>query len=116
MAGLPGARPAVDKVSLLRRQGRNESKRAGNRHDGRLFRPGWSGERNVLVREPAQAEVETAYSWIRLVATVLLSSIGGVGMWSVVVVLPSVQAEFSAARGDASLPYTLTMICAAFGG
>ncbi len=31
-------------------------------------------------------------------------------MWSVVVALPAVQSEFGVARGDASLPYTLTMI------
>ncbi len=32
-------------------------------------------------------------------------------MWSVVVALSSVQAEFGVARGAASLPYTMTMIC-----
>ena len=32
-------------------------------------------------------------------------------MWSVVVALPSVQAEFGVARGAASLPYTMTMVC-----
>jgi MFS family permease len=47
---------------------------------------------------------------MRLVVSLLLSTIGGVGMWSVVVALPAVQAEFAVARGDASLPYTLTMI------
>ena len=31
-------------------------------------------------------------------------------MWSVVVALPAVQAEFGVARGQASLPYTLTMV------
>ncbi|WP_246476306.1 MFS transporter [Roseibium litorale] len=31
-------------------------------------------------------------------------------MWAVVVVLPAVQTEFGVDRGDASLPYTLTMI------
>ena len=31
-------------------------------------------------------------------------------MWSVVVALPSLQAEFGVARGSASLPYTLTML------
>ena len=31
-------------------------------------------------------------------------------MWSVVVALPAVQAEFGVARGAASLPYTITMI------
>ena len=37
-------------------------------------------------------------------------------MWSVVVVLPAVQAEFGVARGEAALPYTLTMVGFAFGG
>ncbi len=31
-------------------------------------------------------------------------------MWSVIVALPSVQAEFGVARSDAALPYTVTMI------
>jgi MFS family permease len=44
------------------------------------------------------------------VVGLVLSTIGGVGMWSVVVALPAVQAEFGVARADASLPYTLTMI------
>jgi MFS family permease len=54
--------------------------------------------------------VESPYAWTRLVVALLLSTIGGVGMWSVVVALPAVQAEFAVARADASLPYTLTMI------
>jgi MFS family permease len=37
-------------------------------------------------------------------------------MWSVVVVLPAVEAEFGAARAGASLPYSFTMIGFAFGG
>lgn len=53
---------------------------------------------------------------MRLAVAVILSTIGGVGMWSVVVVLPAVQAEFGAGRGEASLPYTLAMIGFAFGG
>ena len=55
-------------------------------------------------------EAEAAYAWTRLVMALLLSTVGGVGMWSVVVALPLVQAEFGVARADASLPYTLTMI------
>jgi MFS family permease len=54
--------------------------------------------------------VESRYAWIRLVAVLLLGTIGGVGMWSVVVVLPFVQAEFGTARADASLPYTFVML------
>jgi MFS family permease len=56
------------------------------------------------------SEVESREAWVRLVVSLVLSAIGGVGMWSVVVALPAVQQEFAVARGDASLPYTLTMI------
>jgi MFS family permease len=55
-------------------------------------------------------EVESTDAWLRLVVTLTLSTIGGVGMWSVVVALPAVQTEFGVARGAASLPYTLTMV------
>ena len=55
-------------------------------------------------------------SWNRLVIAVLLTMFGGVGMWSVVVALPAVQAEFGVARGGASFPYTLTMIGFGIGG
>jgi MFS family permease len=60
--------------------------------------------------------MDTPASWLRLALCVLLSTIGGVGMWSVVVALPAVEAEFGVARAGASLPYSLTMIGFAFGG
>lgn len=47
--------------------------------------------------------------------SVVLGTIGSIGMWSVVVILPAVQAEFDVDRADASLPYTLTMIGFALG-
>jgi MFS family permease len=59
---------------------------------------------------PARFGVDSSYAWVRLGVCLLLSTIGGVGMWSVVVALPTVQTEFGVARGAASLPYTLTMI------
>ena len=40
----------------------------------------------------------------------LISTIGGVGMWSFVVALPTVQTDFGVVRADASLAYTLLMI------
>jgi MFS family permease len=61
-------------------------------------------------------EIDSPYAWFRLAVSILLSAIGGVGMWSVVVVLPAVQAEFHAERGAASLPFTLTMIGFGLGG
>jgi MFS family permease len=64
----------------------------------------------------ARGEPESTYAWLRLAASLLISTIGGVGMWSVAVVLPAVQAEFGIARSEASLPYTLTMLGFGFGG
>ena len=64
----------------------------------------------------SHGEAESSYAWGRLAAALALSTLGGVGMWSVVVVLPTVQAEFGVARADASLPYTLTMILFGLGG
>ncbi len=60
--------------------------------------------------------VDSAAAWRRLAAVVLLSAIGGVGSWAVVVALPAVQADFGVVRADASLPYTLTMLGFGMGG
>src|SRR5512134_2544465 len=62
------------------------------------------------LRREGDGEAESAYAWARLAAALLLSTIGGVGLWSGVVLLPAVQIDFGVARADASLPYTLTMI------
>lgn len=59
--------------------------------------------------------IDSRYAWIRLVISVLIATIGSVGMWSVVVVLPAVQAEFAVDRSVASLPYTMTMVGFAVG-
>lgn len=45
-----------------------------------------------------------------------MGTIGGVGMWSMPVLLPPVQVDFGIARGEAALPYTLAMMGFAFGG
>ncbi|MFN9391663.1 MAG: MFS transporter [Betaproteobacteria bacterium] len=60
--------------------------------------------------------VDSAYAWWRLACTLLLVTCGGVGMWSVVVSLPAIQAEFGVARGAASLPYAATMVGVGFAG
>jgi MFS family permease len=60
--------------------------------------------------------VDSTYAWLRLTAAMALGTIGSVGMWSVPVALPAVQADFGVARADASLPYTLAMMGFAFGG
>jgi MFS family permease len=55
-------------------------------------------------------------AWVRLALALAISSVGGVGMWSIVVVLPGVQAEFGASRGAVSLAFTLTMLGFGLGG
>jgi MFS family permease len=64
----------------------------------------------------ATGKPESAYAWVRLAASLLLGAVGSVGFWAVVVTLPAVQAEFHAARADASLPYTLAMSGFGLGG
>ena len=62
------------------------------------------------------ASIDTPYAWVRLAASVALATAGGVSMWSMPVVLPSVQVEFGVLRADASLPFTLNMLGFACGG
>ena len=60
--------------------------------------------------------IDSRTAWLRLVAALALSTVGGVGMWSVVVALPAIQAEFGVSRAAASFPYTLTMLGFGIGG
>jgi len=64
----------------------------------------------------AEGVEDSAYAWMRLGIAVLLGTVGGVGMWSAVVVLPSIQMEFGVDRADASVPFTLVTIGFALGG
>src|SRR5258708_28041962 len=71
---------------------------------------------HVTPTPSAGSGVDSTYAWLRLTTAMVLGTIGSVGMWSVPVALPAVQAEFHVARADASLPYTLAMMGFAFGG
>jgi MFS family permease len=62
------------------------------------------------------SDIDSSYAWMRLAVALALGTIGSVGMWSFVVALPAVQADFGVARGEASLPFTLTMIGFGLGG
>ena len=64
----------------------------------------------------AEDPVDSAAAWWRLAAALLMSALGGVGMWSYVVALPSVQLEFGIGRAAASSPSTAPMIGFAIGG
>jgi len=59
---------------------------------------------------------DSPYAWWRLAVAVVIGTVGGVGMWSVPVALPTVQADFGVDRAAASLPYTLVMVGFAISG
>ncbi|PZU83948.1 MAG: MFS transporter [Chelatococcus sp.] len=65
--------------------------------------------------EEARYAPDSSYAWLRLALSLLLGTVACVGTWSVVVALPSVQAEFGTLRAGASLPYTCVMLGFGFG-
>ena len=72
--------------------------------------------RRIWGEVAAGSATDSPYAWLRLAAAVLIGTIGCISMWSAVVALPAVQAEFGTDRANASLPFTLVMIGFAFGG
>jgi MFS family permease len=64
---------------------------------------------------PHQA-AESPYAWLRLAVSLALMTFGGVGMYSISVILPAIQSDFAVSRGEASLAYTLTMVGFGLGG
>jgi MFS family permease len=66
--------------------------------------------------QPAAFTPDSGQAWVRLCLALVIASIGAVGMWTVVVVLPTVQAEFAATRGAVSLAFTMTMMGFGLGG
>ncbi len=65
---------------------------------------------------PNGPTTDSAYAWWRLAASLAISTIGGIGLWSAVVVLPTIETEFGVGRAGASIPYTATMVGFAAGG
>ena len=58
----------------------------------------------------AQHAPESRHAWLRLALSLVLGTTACVGTWSVVVVLPAVQAEFGSLRAGASMPYAAAMV------
>ncbi len=61
-------------------------------------------------------QIESTYAWLRLTIALLLMTIGVVGMYAVVVVLPWIEQDFNVQRAAASIPYSAVMIGFALGG
>ena len=90
------------------------------RRCGRPYLPAVDTLSNISAHSAAPrdrtSELDSPAAWRRLAVATLLGTVGSVGMWSVPVALPAVQADFGVARADASLPYTLAMVGFALGG
>lgn len=65
---------------------------------------------------PRPDQPDSAAAWRRLVVAILLATLGGIGLWSTVVVLPAIQVEFGVSRGGASGPFAMTLLGFAIGG
>ncbi|MGU3537530.1 MFS transporter [Methylobacterium sp. A54F] len=66
---------------------------------------------------PAPAFVpDSPAAWRRLLIALAIGTVGSVGTWSVVVVLPGVQADLGGTRAAASTAYTLAMVGFGLGG
>jgi MFS family permease len=63
----------------------------------------------------APSILDSRTSWTRLALSLALSIVGNAGMWSIIVILPAVEAEFGTGRAAATLPYTMTMVGFALG-
>lgn len=66
--------------------------------------------------QEAKDLTDSSYAAWRLLITLCLVTLGSSSMYIIAVVLPVVQAEFGVSRANASLPYTLMMICFGIGG
>lgn len=62
-----------------------------------------------------QHDVDGPAAWLRMIASLSLATLGGAGMWSMVVVLPEAQTDFAVDRGTASSAYTSMMVGFAIG-
>src|ERR1700676_3762451 len=85
--------------------------------------PGPSGVEVAAVHAPTDPSPDSplftpdsGQAWMRLALALVIGSIGSVGMWSVVVVLPVVETECGASGGAVSLAFTLTMLGFGLGG
>src|SRR5262245_24030061 len=76
---------------------------------------------NASMPSPAAAPadpslIDSRQAALRLLVVLGVSTLGNSGMYVLSVVLPAIQADFGVDRGQASLPYALTMIGFGIGG
>ena len=60
--------------------------------------------------------IDSGYAWRRLLASVIISTMGGIGMWALAVAMPAVQADLGVTRADISFAYSMNMMGFVAGG
>ena len=60
-------------------------------------------------------KIDSRASWTRLFIIFSIASVGNVGMWSIVTIMPAIELDFVLDRSQTSLPYSMTMIGFAIG-
>mgnify|MGYP003349337396 CR=1 FL=1 len=60
--------------------------------------------------------IDSGYAWRRLLASVIISTMGGIGMWALAVAIPSVQQDLGVSRADISFSYSMNMLGFFLGG
>ena len=58
---------------------------------------------------------DTSYAWFRLAVTLVIAIFANTGMWTVITIMPALEAEFATSRATTSLPFTMNMIGFALG-
>jgi len=64
----------------------------------------------------APPDIDGAYAWARLAASVAAGTVACVGNWSPIVAMPAIQVAFDTSRSGASLPYACATLGFAAGG
>ena len=54
--------------------------------------------------------LDSGYAWARLAASVVISALGGIGMWCLAVALPAVQTDLGVSRADISFAYSMNLM------
>ena len=60
--------------------------------------------KNILI------EPDSWQAWFRLTLIFIICVIGCIGMWSIIIIMPSLQNEFNIDRSSSTIPYITTMI------
>lgn len=58
---------------------------------------------------------DSSYSWFRLSITLIIAVFANTGMWAIITIMPALEQEFSTARSETALPFTMNMLGFALG-